>query len=124
MSSKSKTKLTFLTTEKRNKLKQRIITEKQAYAQDFKENFFNSYKHYLDHYPEKKSLFSVGMNMIFFVILTELLLLHISGIFSDCKKNANKYAQLQMCWYTSKFSMFKKICPYDVIAIHIRHVMH
>ena len=87
MSSKSKKKLTFLTTEKRNKLKQRIITEKQAYAQEFKEHFCNSYKHYLDHYPEKKSLFSIGMKMNFFVTLTELLLLHISGIFSDCQKN-------------------------------------
>ena len=40
---KSKKKLTFLTTEKRNKLKQRIITEKQAYAQEFKEHFCNCY---------------------------------------------------------------------------------
>ena len=87
MSSKSKKKLTFLTTEKRNKLKQRIITKKkQAYAQEFKEHFCNSYKHYLDHYPENKSLFSIGMKMNFFVTLTELLLLHISGIFSDCEK--------------------------------------
>ena len=63
--SKSKKNPTFLTTEKRNKLKQRIITEKQAYAQEFKEHFCISYKHYLDHYPEKKSLFSTGMKMNF-----------------------------------------------------------
>ena len=49
MSSKSKKNLTFLTTEKRNKLKQWIITEKQAYAQEFKEHFCISYKHYLDY---------------------------------------------------------------------------
>ena len=91
MSSKSKKKLTFLTTEKRNKLKQRIITEKQAYAQEFKEHFCNSYKHYLDPNREKKSLlFSIGMKRNFFVTLTELLLLHISGIFSDCEKKGKQ----------------------------------
>ena len=36
MSSKSKKNLAFLTTEKINKPKQRIIMEKQAYAQDSK----------------------------------------------------------------------------------------
>ena len=47
-------KLTFLTAEKRNELTQRIISEKQVYAQDFKLHFSNSYQAYLDHYPEKK----------------------------------------------------------------------
>ena len=65
MSSKSKKTLTFLTTEKRNKLKQWIITEKQTSAQEFKEHFCIYYKHYLDHHPEKKSLFSIGMKINF-----------------------------------------------------------
>ena len=99
MSSKSKKKLTFLTTEKRNKLKQRIISENQAYAKEFKQHFCNSYQSYLDHYPEKKELFFIGMEMNYFIMLTELLLLHICDIFSDCEKKANKYAQFQMCWY-------------------------
>ena len=99
MSSKSKKKLTFLTTEKRNKLKQRIISENQAYAKEFKQHFCNSYQSYLDHYSEKKELFFIGMEMNYFIMLTELLLLHICEIFSDCEKKANKYAQFQMCWY-------------------------
>ena len=38
---------------------------KKAYAQEFKEHFCICYKHYLDHYPEKISLFSIGMTMNF-----------------------------------------------------------
>ena len=56
MSSKSKKNLTCLTTEIRNKLKQWIISEKQAYEQEFKQHFCNSYHSYLDHYPEKKNV--------------------------------------------------------------------
>ena len=80
MSSKSKKNLTFLTTEKRNKLKQRIITENRLMHKSSKNNFCISCKHYLDHYPEKKSLFSIEMKLNFFVTVTELLLMHISGI--------------------------------------------
>ena len=77
MSSNSKKNLTFLTKEKRNKLKQRIIMEKQAYAQEFKEHFCISYKHYLDHYHEKKIFFLYWNENELFVTVTELLLLHI-----------------------------------------------
>ena len=63
-------KLTFLTAEKRIEQKQRIISEKQVYAQEFKLHFSNSYQAYLDDYPEKKNqiIFSVGLHMNCFIM--------------------------------------------------------
>ena len=115
MSSKSKKKLSFLNAEKRNKLKHEINSEKQHYAQDFKQHFQESYLCYLEHFPERKTLFEAAIKMNYFVMLTELLLLHISGILTECEKKSNKYAQFQMGWYV--FSG-KGLCNHtDIISI-------
>ena len=48
-------------------------------------------------------------------MLTELLLLHISGILTECEKKSDKYAQFQMGWYV--FSG-KVLCNHtDIISI-------
>ena len=46
MSSKSKKKLKFLNVEKRNKLQQKLISEKQHYAEEFKRYFHECYQPY------------------------------------------------------------------------------
>ena len=55
---------------------------------------------YLEHFPCRKTLFDAAVKMEHFVMFTELLLLHISDIFSECNRKSNKYAQFQMSWYT------------------------
>ena len=55
---------------------------------------------YLEHFPCRKTLFDAAVKMEHFVMFTELLLLHISDIFSECNRKSNKYALFQMSWYT------------------------
>ena len=99
MSSKSKKKLKFLNVEKRNKLQQKLISEKQHYAEEFKRYFHECYQPYLEHFPHRRILFDSAIKMEYFVVLTELLLHHINTVFLECDRKSNKYAQFQMRWY-------------------------
>ena len=55
MSSKSKQKVKIFDTSKINKLKYEIESEKQRYAQDFKQQFHYSYHPYLEHFSQRSS---------------------------------------------------------------------
>ena len=52
-------------------------------------------------------------------MFTELLLLHISDIFSECNRKPNRYAQFQMSWYT--FS--GKVLNYNTGIIAIDNIL-
>ena len=100
MSSKSKKQLKFPDKEKQNKLKEKISSGKTYYAKEFEQHFLKCYPSYLEHFPCIKTLFDAAVKMEHFVMFTELLLLHISDVFSECNRKSNKYAQFQMSWYT------------------------
>ena len=119
MSSKSKRQLKFLDKEKRNKLKEKITSGKQYYAKEFEQHFLKCYQSYLEHFPCRKTLFDAAVKMEHFVMFTELLLLHISDIFSECNRKSNKYAQFQMSWYT--FS--GKVLNYNTGIIAIDNIL-
>ena len=75
MSSKSKKKLKFLNVEKRNKLQQKLISEKQHYAEEFKRYFHECYQPYLEHFPHRRILFDSAIKMEYFDVSNELLIL-------------------------------------------------
>ena len=100
ISSKSNRQLKFLDKEKRNKLKEKISSGKQYYAKEFEQHFLKCYQLSGTFSLQKKTLFDAAVKMEHFVMFTELLLLHISDIFSECNRKSNKYAQFQMSWYT------------------------
>ena len=100
MESKTKKKLQFLNKEKSDELNENILNDKDNHTGDSKSKFEETYRTYLEHFPERKALFDYATKLAWFQKLSEILLKQIVDIFSQCQKGANKYAVFQIMWYT------------------------
>lgn len=95
----TKKKLKFLNKKEQSDLTQSIQTEKKNISQDFKHEFITIYSAYLIHFPVRKTVFTVAVNLSKFFVLTSVFLDKILGYFTEFGKKQNRYAELQMAWY-------------------------
>ena len=94
-----KKKLNFLNNRERSDLSSSILKEKETPSANFKQRFLTSFDGYLNHFPVRKMLFTISVNLPGFLVLTFIFLEKLLGGFGEFGKKQNKYSELQMAWY-------------------------
>ena len=90
MASKSKKKLQFLLKEKSEEINEKILHAKEIHIEDFELKFKETYRTYLEQFPERKILFEYATKLELFRELSETLLFQIVHIKKKKKKKKRK----------------------------------